>query len=575
MKNIKLTIDNSEIEVPENYSVLQACEEMGLNIPRLCFLRDINETSACRLCIVDIDGMRGLKNSCTIQVQDGMNIKTDNKEIRNSVKQNLQLLASNHIFECWACDRETNCEFLDLMRRYNVDNTFGESEFFSDNKRLFNDTSTAITLDSGKCILCGRCVSACHVHTGLDILDFNERGNETYVGPAQNNNLEDSGCIYCGKCIESCPVAAIKDTSNMEDMLEALREPSTKVIVGIDPLVKVTVGEEFDSNIGENVEEKLYASLKTIGVDEVVDTSKFSNILKKEEANILLNRVKEGGKLPIIRSDEPGWINYIEYFEEDYLSHLTSTKSIEEITGAIVKNYYSKELGYHKENIVFVALTPKPEEKQKASRMANIVEGVRDVDFVLTTREYARMLKRQSVKFNELEPIKQFGKLAELTQSSVNEDTYHNSLEETLKTASILAGEKPKKIKFKKRKEFEEAEYTLKDTKFLVAKITTPTIKDFFDILESKQKQYHFVEFNSSLGGWINSGGNPIHTAKLQDDVDIHKFRLNNLNGLYTSKNYTNLDEILYKEFLDSVGSKKAKKVLHTKFEKQESYKNQ
>ena len=207
---------------------MKAAEDLGFNIPRLCFLKGINETSSCRLCVVDVKGARGLKNSCTLAVYDGMEIETDTEQITNSIVQNLQLLASNHVFECWACEREHNCELLDLMRRYNVENVYGESNSFHKKERMINDSSLSIVLDSGKCILCGRCVTACDKFTGLGILNFNERGNETYVGPALFHSMEDSGCIYCGKCVSVCPTAAIKEKSHVNEVLDVLRNKAKK-----------------------------------------------------------------------------------------------------------------------------------------------------------------------------------------------------------------------------------------------------------------------------------------------------------------------------------------------------------
>jgi len=578
---VNLTINGKAVAVPPDYTVLKAADAVGVSIPRLCFLEGIHEEANCRVCVVKIEGQRGLKTSCKTLVQEGMVITTDTKEIYDSVSNNLELLAANHKFECWRCSRETSCEFLELLRRFSVENHYSDEQQFDHKAFRLNDSSRAMIIDSSKCVLCGRCVSACEKQSGLGILNFNRRGTKTYVGPALFHNLEDAGCIYCGKCIQACPTGAIREKDDIKVLERAIRDPKKVVIAQVAPAVRAAIGEEFGYKIGTNVEGQMFAAFKELGIDEIIDTNFTADLTILEEGTEFIHRLQNGGKLPMFTSCSPGWINYLELYYPDYMENLSTCKSPQQMAGALIKTYYAQKLGLDPQNIVSLSIMPCVAKKAEALRPDMGRDGYRDVDIVLTTREIARLIRHKGIRFSELDPIRPYGDLAKYTGAASIFGVTGGVMEAALRTVTEKLEGNSTPIEFADVRGLEnirEATYKVAGIDVNVAVVSGgKAIGDFMKHLKKTDKQYHFVEFMGCTGGCINGGGQPIVSAAMQEKIDVRARRAKVLYAIDQNATFRKSHENqavmrLYEEFLGEPNSHKSHELLHTHYHAREAY---
>jgi len=580
---VNITINNKSISVPSEYTILQAANANQIFIPRLCFLKDLNETASCRLCVVEIQGIKTLKNSCTVKVSEGMVIKTNTPRIRNTVKQTLELLAANHRFECWICPREHNCEFLALLRKYGIPNQMAEAKEFAKKLPITNDRSDAIIFDGSKCILCGRCVAACEKLAGTGVLDFNERGFVTFVGTAQNYSIEDSGCIYCGKCIQACPTGAIREKEELDYVEELLHNDEFYTVVQTAPSVRCALGEEFGLPIGTNVEGKMYQALHLLGFDDITDTNFAADLTIMEEGSEFLSRFEkwmnhQTSHLPMFSSCSPGWIRYIERYYPEYIANLSSCKSPQQMQGAIIKHYYAKKIGVPKEKIKVVSIMPCIAKKYEAKRPEMEYDGVRDVDYVLTTRELARLIKRADLPFTELEDYRPSSPLASYTGAAVIFGATGGVMEAALRTvAEKLEGKPLPKIDFT---DIRGVESGIKEATVRIAGIDvniaiihgTVNVPEMMNRIRSGEKQYHFIEVMACTGGCVNGGGQPIIPAHIAESIDV---RLERAKALYQIDQDSSMRQShinpevakLYEEFLGTPNSNTSHHILHTHYQ--------
>lgn len=590
---VTITINGKTAQVPSNYTIMQAADEMGISIPRLCFLKDINENASCRVCVVEIAGMRSLKNSCSVEVGSILNregtatIYTNSKRVRSSVRQTLELIAANHRFDCWKCPREHNCELIALLRRFSIDNKMAESGEFAKKLPIINE-SDAIVFDSSKCVLCGRCIAACEKLSGTGVLNFNERGFVTCVGTALNHDIEDAGCIYCGKCIGACPTGAIHEKEQIDFVEEELANHENYLVATFAPAVRAAIGEEFGNPIGTNCEGKLYASLKELGFDDITDVNFGADLTIMEEGTEFIGRLKkalngEETVLPMITSCSPGWIRYIEHYYPEYLPNLSSCKSPQQMQGAMIKHYYASKIGVDPNKIKVVSVMPCIAKKYEAHRPEMESDGLRDIDYVLTTREYARLVKRAGIDFNALDEYTPTSPLAKYTGAGVIFGATGGVMEAALRTvAHILDPENEDNLDFTVVRGVEngikEATIKIAGTDVNVAVVHGSVhLPELFKRIKEGKKQYHFIEVMACTGGCINGGGQPIVNAKVQESCDIRSLRANVLYQIDKETKYHKSHEnqaVLdaYKEYLQEPNSHLAHQLLHTTYTAKQNF---
>ena len=578
MENVNIKINGMPLSVPQGSTILEAARYAGIHIPTLCYLKDINQIGACRICMVEVKGARSLVASCVYPVNEGMEIFTNTPKVLESRKMTLELILSTHNKKCLSCVRSGDCELQRLSKEFGCDENYfmGENEVYP-----IDDSAAHMVRDNSKCVLCRRCSAACANLQDIAVIGPNERGFKTHIGCAFENKLADVACISCGQCIVACPTGALYEKDQTADVWKALADPSKTVIVNTAPSIRVTLGESFGMPVGTNVKGKMVAALRRLGFAGVFDCDVGADLTIIEEANELIERVQNGGTLPMITSCSPGWVKYCEHYFPEFIPNLSSCKSPQQMFGAVAKTWYAEKMGIDPKDLVVVSIMPCTAKKFETGRDNESAAGVPDVDIALTTRELARMIQRAGLDFANL-PDEDFdAPLGITTGAGAIFGATGGVMEAALRTAvEKLTGEELQKLEFTEVRGtagIKEASYNVggMDVKVAVAS----GIKNARKLLESVRDgkaDYQFIEIMACPGGCVNGGGQPTQPASVRNNVDLKGLRAAALyaedENLPLRKSHESpVCKVLYDEYFGQPGSHKAHEVLHTSYVKRDT----
>ncbi|NHB69772.1 NADH-dependent [FeFe] hydrogenase, group A6 [Perlabentimonas gracilis] len=581
METVKLTIDNKVVEVPKGTTIYKAAKQLGINIPVLCYmeLKDLkieNKPAGCRICVVEVEGRRNLAPSCSTDCAEGMVVKTHTMRVINARRTIMELILSDHPKDCLTCAKSGHCELQDMAVKLGVRNIPGQEYAAMSTYRV--DTSPSIIRDLDKCIMCRRCEMMCNTVQTVGALNAINRGFEAVVAPAFEQNLEKSTCTYCGQCVAVCPTGALTEVDHTPKVIRALADPTKKVIVQTAPAIRVALGEEFGMKPGTIVTGKMVAALKEIGFDQVFDTDFAADLTIMEEGTELLDRLTrhlngdKSVKLPILTSCCPGWVNFFEHNFNDMLDVPSSAKSPQQMFGAIAKTYFAEKMGIKREDLVVVSVMPCLAKKYEAQRDEFKVDGNPDVDFSISTRELAHLIKEFNINFADLEEQDFDRPLGESTGAAVIFGATGGVIEAATRTAyEVQTGKKLPKLDFEELRGMEGIRSATVDFDGLPINIGIAhglgNARKLLEDVRDGKANYHAIEVMACPGGCIGGGGQPLHHG----DIDILKARTKAIYeedaGKPIRKSHENPYIIkLYEEFLGKPMSEKAHHLLHTHY---------
>lgn len=579
MADINVKINGIAVSVPKGTTVLEAAHMAGVTIPTFCYMKEINEIGACRICMVEINEGRGFRMvaACVYPLNyDNTEIRTNSPKVMDSRRKTLELILSTHEKKCLSCVRSGNCELQTLCTEMGIEdvNAYeGERPEYA-----IDDSAVHMYRDNNKCILCRRCIAVCEKWQGVGVIGANERGFKTNIGSAFEMGLGDTSCVSCGQCIAVCPVGALSEKDYTNQVFEAIADESKTVIVQTAPAVRAALGEEFGYPIGTNVEGKMAAALRRLGFSKVFDTDWGADLTIMEEATEFVERFTNGGKLPLITSCSPGWVKYCEHYFPDMTENLSSCKSPHQMQGAVIKTYYAEKMGLDPKDIVVVSIMPCTAKKYECQRDDQAAAGVPDVDYVLTTRELARMIKRAGLNFTAL-PDEDFDN--PLGLSSGAGDIFGVTggvMEAALRTAYCwLSGNNEEVVEFHEVRGtdgIKRSTVNINGTEIKVAVASgLVNARELLTRVQNGEEHVDFMEIMACPGGCVNGGGQPQQPASVRLFEDLRSERAKALYSEDAAKtlrlSHLNKDvQALYDEYLERPGSHKAHEILHTTYVK-------
>lgn len=576
---ISATIDGIEVNVKNGTTILEAAKEVGIDIPTLCFLKDINEIGDCRICLVEVQGARGFVTACMQKVEQGMVIKTNTDKVNEARKNVLKLILSSHDKKCLSCIRHGNCELQKLALKFGITDIEFEGELPT---RVFDEKSVAVVRDTSKCVLCRRCVSTCKNIQEIGAIDCVNRGYDSTISTFEHKSLDDVNCTFCGQCIQNCPTAGLHEKENIDEVYEKLKDENYFVVVQTAPAVRVALGEEFGMEIGTNVEGKMITALKRLGFDKVFDTNTGADFTIMEETTEFINRVKNGKDLPIITSCCPAWVRFMEMEYPEMIKYLSTCKSPHEMFGAILKTYYANKIGINPEKIYVVSVMPCVAKKFERQRPEMKNNDLYNVDAVITTRELAKMIRQANIDFKILKDTEFDNPMGEASGAGAIFGTTGGVMEAALRTAQdLLTGKDLEEIEFEEvrgQKGIKKAIVSINDKDFKIAVANgLGNARKIIEEIKSGKASYDFIEIMACPGGCIMGGGQPIKTSKIRREVDVRKLRANAIYNIdekkFMRKSHQNpIVKNIYNEYLKYPNSEISHELLHTKYSKREKY---
>ncbi len=570
---INLKINGMAVSVPEGTTILEAARSIGIKIPTLCYLKGINEIAACRICVVEVKKARALVTSCVYPVNEGMEVFTNSEKVIKSRKTTLELILSDHNKSCLSCNRNGNCELQTLCQEYGVD----QNRFIgAANNFPIDKSSEWLVRDNNKCILCKRCVAVCDKLQAVAVIGEINRGFTTHIGCNFEQDLAEVDCAACGQCINVCPTGALHEKENIDEVIAAINDPTKHVVMASAPSVRVAIGEEFGFPIGTNQEGKMAAAMRRLGVDKVFDINFSADLTIMEEATEFLGRVKNNGVLPMFTSCSPGWIRYVEHHFPELIPNLSSCKSPQQMFGAVIKTYYAEKNNIDPKDIVMVSVMPCTAKKFEITRPDQNENGVADIDYVLTTRELARLIKRNGIDFASLADEGFDNPLGEFSGAGLIFGNTGGVMEAALRTAyEALTGDVLSKLDFEDVRGLEgikEAKYNIAGIDLKVAVASgLANAKKVCELVKEGKADYQFIEIMCCPGGCINGGGQPIVNAETRNNVDYRSLRakaLYDTDAKMTLRKSHENESIkkLYAEYFEAPNSHKAHHILHTTY---------